>query len=467
MKNMKKISAILAFCMAVTVLCTACGNSVDEGTDNVTPNVITAAADGSADGGEASDGGSAEGTTTAAPVETVVVTDDSGNTVTGVNGDALTAPAETTVPAETLSSEDIENAMTASTTQVSIQVDTAVDSATRYAYNTLNEDEKALYDVIVQAATSMNFKIRGTENVSMETWAKVYGMVYNQEPQIFWLHPKLKIGRLYFTEGDAEKIASMQKEIDAVANKLVDEAKGMSSTYDKLKHFHDYLVYNSTFELAEDAYNSSIYNAFSGGTSKQGNIQCAGYARAMQYLCDKAGIDCMVITGENAEGSTHAWNKVKVEGEWYNIDATWDDPILSTPDHKYLRYNFFLVPDSWINEKTHFKINTKDLNSGKSYKYFDPPAATATSLNYFVKNGFVYNDVDSADAALKAELDKAADAGLAVAQIMVGSKDVYDAITSKLKDYQTYVKNGRSNVKGVADNCNEHALIVELDVKYN
>ena len=469
MKNSKKIAAVMAFCIAVSVLCTACSGNADGG-ENITPNVITSA-DGSAEQENVpSDSGETQGESagTQAPVETVVVTNAEGNAETGVNGDVLTAPAETTVPAETLSNEEIQNMMTTASTQAPVIVDPAVDSKTRYAYNTLTDDEKALYDAIVGAATSMNFKIRGTDNVSLEKWAKVYGMVYNQEPQIFWLHPKLKVGKLYFSESDAAKIAEMQKKIDAVADKLVDEASKMSSTYEKLKHFHDYLVYNSTFELAEDAYNQSIYNAFSGGTSTQGNIQCAGYARAMQYLCDKAGIDCMVITGENETGSTHAWNKVKVEGEWYNLDTTWDDPILSTPEYDYLRYNFFLVPDSWINEKTHFQINTKEFSSGGTYKYFDPPAATATAQNYFVKNGLVYNDVDSADKAIKAELDKAADAGLSVAHIMVGSKDVYDAITGKAKEYQNYVKEGRSNVKGISNgSCNPHALIVEFDVKYN
>ena len=469
MKNSKKIAAVMAFCLALSVLCTACSSSTDSG-ENVTPNVITSAGDSAAQdsGSSESAGASGEAAETQGSVETVVVTDAEGNAETGVGGNVLTAPAETTVPSETLSNEEIANMMTTSATQAPVIADPAVDSKTRYAYNTLTDDEKALYDAIVGAATSMNFKIRGTDDISMEKWAKVYGMVYNQEPQIFWLHPKLKVGKLYFSESDTAKLTEMQKQIDAVADKLVDEASKMSSTYEKLKHFHDYLVYNSTFELADDAYNQSIYNAFSGGTSKQGNIQCAGYARAMQYLCDKAGIDCMVITGENETGSTHAWNKVKVEGEWYNLDTTWDDPILSTPEYDYLRYNFFLVPDSWVNEKTHFKINEKALNSGSTYKYFDPPAATATAQNYFIKNGFVYNDADSADKAIKAELDKAADAGLSVAHIMVGSKDVYDAITGKAKEYQSYVKDGHSNVKGISNgNCNPHALIVEFDVKYN
>lgn len=471
MKNSRKIAAVMALCLAASIICTACGSSVDEGAD-VTPNVITSAADGGAAGDSgaaetsAPAGEAAEGTATQVPVETVIVTDASGNAETGVGGDVLTAPAETTLPAETLSQEEISNIMTTAATEA-IAYNPAVDSGTRYAYNTLDDDEKALYDAIVGAATSMNFKIRGTDNVSMEKWAKVYGMVYNQEPQIFWLHPKVKIGRLYFTEDDTAKIAEMQKQIDATADKLVKEASGKKSTYDKLMVFHNYLVYNSTFQLSDDAYNSSIYNAFAGGEGVQGDIQCAGYAKAMQYLCDKAGIDCMVITGENEKGSTHAWNKVKVDGEWYNLDATWDDPILSTPDYKFLKYNYFLVPDSWINEKTHFMINTRELASGSTYKFFDPPAATATEQNYFIKNGFVYNDADSADKAIKAELDKAADAGLSVAHIMVGSKDVYDTLYSKLKEYQNYVKEGRSNVKGIADNCNPHALIIELDVKYN
>lgn len=470
MKNSRKLAAVLALCLAASMMCTACGNASEEGGD-VTPNVITSADGGSADanagGDNASDGGNAS-ETTAAPVpgETVVVTDEEGNAETGVGGEVLTAPAETTVPAETLSNEQIAEMMTTVTTQAPVDYNPAVDSATRYAYNTLDDDEKALYDAIVGAATNMSQKIMGTQNVSMEKWAKVYGMVYNQEPQIFWLHPKLKVGRLYFTEKDSAKIAEMQKEIDATADKLVKEASGKSSTYEKIKVFHDYLVYNSTFELADDPYNASIYNAFSGGEGSQGNIQCAGYARAMQYLCDKSGIDCMVITGNNEAGSTHAWNKVKVDGEWYNLDATWDDPILATPDYKYIKYNYFLVPDSWVNDKTHFNINIKKL-SDTSYTYFTPPAATATAENYFIKNGLVYNDADSADKAIKAELDKAADAGLSVAHIMVGSKDVYDSIYGKLKDYQSYVKNGRSNVKGIADNCNPHALIIELDVKYN
>lgn len=451
--NKKRISAFIACCMAVSMLAAGCGKTPDAPEEELTPNIITSAADG----------GSAE---TSVPV----VTDANGEVVTGAGGNPITTyETEAPSPEETLSESEIAAIATAETTTRGQIVEAAVDSSSRYAYNTLTDNEKELYDAILEAASSMNFKIRVTEDVTMKTWAKVFGMVYNQEPQLFWLNSKVKVGRIYFNEVDTDKIASMQKQIDTTVNKILSDASAKSTTYEKLKVFHDYLVLNSTFEKTEDtvAYNGSIYNAFVQGSSGQGNIMCSGYAKAMQYLCDKAGIDCVVITGTNDAGSSHAWNKVKVEGEWYNLDATWDDPILSTPLTNYIRYNYFLVPDEWINEKTHFNINKRTLSDGSTFSYFTPPKATASKMNYFEKNGLVYDDIDSAEKALKKALDDAASQGLHVAHIRVGSKSVYDTMKSRLKDYQTYVKNGHSGVKGVADNCNENMYLIELDVKYN
>ena len=59
-------------------------------------------------------------------------------------------------------------------------------------------------------------------------------------------------------------------------------------------------------------------------------------------------------TGEVVEigignGGGHAWNKVKVDGSWYNIDLTWDDPVSSRP---ILSYDYFLVSDA-VMKKDH------------------------------------------------------------------------------------------------------------------
>lgn len=462
-KNVRTIAAVIAMVSMLTVTA-GCGSKAADG-DEIVTNIITQASDNSGDENAPTD---STASASDEPQATETVLDENGNVVTDAAGEPVTQPVETTIPDNDQGSEDIFAEMT---TRPAPVVDTSVDSSTRYAYNTLTDDEKALYDAILGAASNMSTRVFGTQNLSSAQWTKVFGLVYNQEPQLFWLNSKSVVGRLYYNEIDPDKIAAMQKEIDATVNALIKEANTKSTTYEKLLVFHDYLVLNSTFEKSEEAgnYNQTIYNAFSGGTSKQGNIQCAGYAKAMQYLCDKVGIDCMVITGTNEKGTSHAWNKVKVEGEWYNIDATWDDPILSTPITNYLRYSFFLVPDEWINEKSHFNINTVTLKDGEKVKYYDTPKATATAQNYFIKNGYVYDNRADADKALKAELEKAASEGKVVAHIMVSSDSLYNEILNDLKDNSSYrddLKSVNSKIKKLKDSSKDNLRVIQLVIEY-
>ncbi len=458
MKNVRKKYAVIAALMAVSMLATACGG--DDGASEETTVSINVIGDGAI-----TDNGASLNQTE--PKETAVVTDENGETVTGVGGNVLTEVVGTELPSsETLSEEDIIAAMT--TQSEKPQVNISQNAGVRYAYETLTDREKELYDMIYQGVSEMRYKICAEDAYTVEEWVKIYGLVYNQEPELFYMGSKIKVGKLFYLTKDADVINQMQKDIDAVADKLVSEANGKSSTFEKLKVFHDYLVLNSTFELSEEGsyeYNSSIYNAFGSG-EEQGNIQCAGYAKAVQYLCDKVGISCMVVTGETSEGQTHAWNVVDVDGVWYNLDCTWDDPILKTANYKNLRYNYFLVPDSYIEDLTHFHKSQKKMSSGDYITYFEPPACTETAQNYFVKNGLVYSDFASAEAAIKAEIERAAKDGSRTAQITVATAELYDEVFDARMSYNDYSKTF-SGVKGLSDECNKNMLLIEFDVIYN
>ena len=52
---------------------------------------------------------------------------------------------------------------------------------------------------------------------------------------------------------------------------------------------------------------------------------CLGYAATFQLLCDLAGVECITVVGA-AFGSRedHAWNMVRLNGNWYCLDVTWD-----------------------------------------------------------------------------------------------------------------------------------------------
>lgn len=455
----KKICSALAFAAAIAMLASGCSSGSGETDESVSAsvNVIGADAGDVSDATTAPDG---------APVQMETVTDENGEAVTGVNGDVLSAPVTTEPdPANTLSEEELLSAM--ATTTAPPQLNISETNTERYGYSTLTAEEKKLYDDIVAGIVGLRYKICDEDAYSLEEWSKIYGLVYMQEPRLFYMNAKLKVGKLFYLTKDAAAINEMQKSIDAVADKLVAEANGKSSTFEKLKVFHDYLVLNSTFELKDEItnYNATIYNAFGSG-EPQGNIQCAGYAKAMQYLCDKAGIVSMVVTGETTSGQTHAWNVVDVDGKWYNLDATWDDPILNTPNYKNIRYNFFLVPDSGIHNITHMHVGQKKLSNGNYITYFTPPACVDNDQNYFVKTGKVYSDFDSADKAIRAEIERAAKDGSRTAQIAVSSKELYKQLYDAKMDYNTYAK-GFSGVKGVSDECSESLLLIEFDVIYN
>lgn len=111
--------------------------------------------------------------------------------------------------------------------------------------------------------------------------------------------------------------------------------------YDKVKFFHDYLVMNCEYD--------QTYSRFTiADTLTDYRCVCDGYSKTFQLLCRGAGIDCYHVSGDTVGGGDggHAWNKLCIDDEWYNVDVTWDDPLPdrgSDPDD--ISYAYFMVTD--------------------------------------------------------------------------------------------------------------------------
>ncbi len=106
--------------------------------------------------------------------------------------------------------------------------------------------------------------------------------------------------------------------------------------YNKIKTIHDYIVQNATYDIS--SVHASGYDNLVGRTSV-----CQGYAMITYLMMKEAGIDCRIITG-SGKGISHAWNIVQLDGLWYNIDCTWDDPV-SSDGKQHLEYDYFLKAD--------------------------------------------------------------------------------------------------------------------------
>lgn len=209
----------------------------------------------------------------------------------------------------------------------------------------------------------------------------------------------------------------MRQEIDASINKMLSQVPANASVTEKLRVCHDYIVKRVTFSK-EAAYCMDIYGAFVGP-----NLQCEGYAKAATIICDKLGLPSVRITGTDKDGNTHAWNKVQINGKWYNLDLTWDDPKGYESIPNFCRYTYLLVPDAQINNITHFPT----IN-------FTPPTANSLDANYFVQNGMYATTVEDAMTMMNTAAKNAISNKLVPVQVKCSSKEVYNGAIQRLKD---------------------------------
>ena len=135
-------------------------------------------------------------------------------------------------------------------------------------------------------------------------------------------------------------------EADRVVDTLI--TSGMSD-YDVVKILHDYLVTHCDYDYRVDIGNMPFISHQAEGALLKGTAVCSGYAKAYEALLDAAGIPCETITGY--AGGYHAWNLVQVDGAWYHVDTTWDDPTTRGGD--YIRYTYFLKSDKVMVSRSH------------------------------------------------------------------------------------------------------------------
>lgn len=323
----------------------------------------------------------------------------------------------------------------------------AVTDDSRYIYSQLSQKEKEYYDIIRNAALNFEDKAVFPEALDPELLRKLYISVYYQEEDIFWLssmfyRPAYESETLMlsyrFTEEERD---GLQAEIDAKTAEIFSSFDEHTSDYEKLKRFHDQLVLNCTFSMDTD-YVNTVYGALCDGYA-----QCEGYAFAFDYLCKMADIDCFTVSGTNSEGALHAWNAVKLDGMWYNVDCTWDDPILSPVDEDFVRYYYFLASDSDISGVTHFPDNT----------YYSYPICSSDD-NYYKREGYF---ASSADEGVSILANAAADAlccGRKDAAVRFSDEKTYKDAVSRLFDF--------GEIKQVFKFANNSSDIKVTDRKY-
>lgn len=204
----------------------------------------------------------------------------------------------------------------------------------------------------------------------------------------------------------------MQEYVDLMASYVVNQVTTSSmSPVQKAVRLHQWIckrttynpktLYNEDYNDPKDHTDASVFlhkDTYNGKTEYV--TVCEGYAKCYRILMKKAGIDTHIVSGgyydEKNKYHGHAWNIVKINGNWYHVDVTWDDQSFDERDpgfSKVNRYEHFLCPDAVINTG-HGKYNWSSEQDSSLHK----GASVATDYNYYrlgdVNNDFIYNSKD-------------------------------------------------------------------------
>lgn len=143
--------------------------------------------------------------------------------------------------------------------------------------------------------------------------------------------------------------------------------------FDKVKAVHDYIILNASY--SKETKNSQ-YVTYTLLTEKQG--VCQAYALLMYKMLEELNVDVKYVKGE-AGDMRHAWILAKVEGEWFHIDPTWNDPVGNQADE--VRYKYFLLSDKQIAATHTWKMNEYPVATSEKYKHLHVARNAHTSAN--------------------------------------------------------------------------------------
>lgn len=183
---------------------------------------------------------------------------------------------------------------------------------------------------------------------------------------------------------------SRYNQIKSAFNKILNSIPSFLSDEEKVLFVHDYLVYNCEYDYENylaGTLSADSYDMY--GTLINKNCVCAGYSLTFRAVMDSLGIECEYIVSDEMN---HAWNLVKLHGEWFHIDLTFDDPVFVKPIYDKLGYcghNYFLKNDSEMLANGHSGWNSNNIVCN-SKRYSNIAAGKSDSKTVYNNNNWYY-----------------------------------------------------------------------------
>ena len=302
-----------------------------------------------------------------------------------------------------------------------------------YAYHGLDEEKQKIYLEIYDALSGMKSGVP-LSTVDKSVLDVVFACVMNDHPELFhvegYQYTEYTLGStitgITFSGTYSMTSAQVQQSAQRIEQKLeacFQDVPLNEDEYSTVKYLYEWLINNTEYDKTVEN-NQNICSVF-----LEGRSVCQGYAKAMQYMLQRAGIQCLLVTGFT-NGERHGWNLVRVNGAYYYLDPTWGDASYASGGTgsaaegfaPAINYDYFLVTTDEIT-RTHSIEKAVEL-----------PQCTAVDDNYFVREGLYFEVYD--EGKLAAVLDSEAVDAAGCVTIKCGSMETYTQMVQILIDSQ-------------------------------
>lgn len=277
------------------------------------------------------------------------------------------------------------------------------------ASGNVNGAKSAMVKAALNLQDSVDIQAYGIHRNQIEN---VFIEVLNENPRLFYIGRRYSytpnslgyVTSFHFTYADAKSdIPRKLMEYDYEVNKILSQIKSNWTEMEKILFINEYIALNcSYYEEAVDNRDLDAFDAYNVFVDKK--AVCQGYALAVEELMDRLGIRCELVTSNSID---HAWNMVMMNGKWYHMDVTWDDPIhdrVGRVRHFFLLKSYSYFRDSsrgdHIDENLGYTdyVYTGGLTNASAYTTtFDTCFWDSIDTPFVYLDGYWYNIVQSSD----------------------------------------------------------------------
>ena len=256
-------------------------------------------------------------------------------------------------------------------------------------------EELSLSDELYQKISQYESVIQFDRKIDSDEIVLAMSELERKHPEIFWINGysmksnevssevTLKVMNQY----SPDELRRMCEQVDFAVDEILSTVNPEDSDYEKALQMHDYLVTHTEYDQSAVNSGKGLWStAF--GCLINGSAVCQGYSQAFQILMNRLGIECGICSGD-AKGEPHAWNYIKLNGQYYWVDVTWDDPVSENHNFDWIHHGYFLIDDRMLARSRTFESNGQFV-----------PLCGALDENYFVRNGnylqeYYFSEIDS------------------------------------------------------------------------